>query len=117
MLKRLRAKCFLNLAPPVPPAFQRNNVLPDREFVLLKFLAQGLGEARAVLARVGDKDAGRGRVRHHTHSPIPSLAGFNTANGSTIAGGTARRGRGREWNYRLIRVSIATLAVLNRGAG
>jgi hypothetical protein len=31
MLKRLRAKCFFDLAPPIPPALQRNEVLPNTQ--------------------------------------------------------------------------------------
>ena len=40
MLQRLRADRFLDLAPPVPPAFERDEVPPDREVLLPQLLAQ-----------------------------------------------------------------------------
>jgi hypothetical protein len=39
MLQRLRLQGILDLAPPVAPAFERNEILPDREVLLEQLLA------------------------------------------------------------------------------
>src|SRR5580692_2834350 len=59
MLKRLRLQRLFDLAPPVAPALERDDVLPDGEIALLKPRAQPGGELRAVLARIGDEGPAR----------------------------------------------------------
>ena len=47
MLERLRSQRLLDLRPPIAPAFERDEVLPDGEMVLAsKVLAQRCGGIR-----------------------------------------------------------------------
>ena len=70
MLQRLGFERVLDLAPPVAPAFERDNVLPDREIALAQPCAQPLGEGRAILAGVGNESAAL-LARHCAIPPGP----------------------------------------------
>jgi hypothetical protein len=55
MLEGLGFQRIFDLAPPVAPAFERDDVLPDREVFFLRHFSQVGSECRAVLARVRNK--------------------------------------------------------------
>jgi hypothetical protein len=71
-LQRLGLQEVLNLAQPVAAAFERNNVLPDREVSLLEAVSKFGGECSSIaLARLGNENSARMNADHEDFPVMP----------------------------------------------
>ncbi len=113
VLEVLRPQGVLDLAPPVLPALERGEVLPEGEVVLFEAGAEIARKVGAVLARIGDEGPAR-RLANHDDFPMcrgQSSSDQRACNAAKAAAAvpSSRGGRRPTWRSRGRRASDVPL--------